>query len=108
MKQNRVHKQAAINFKDNAFYLSGDLTFNNVMQVYASSLPQLKKNPKLEFNFSELKSSDSSGLALIIEWIKYARENNKTISLKYVPESLLSIAKAANLDSMLMELNTKS
>ncbi len=102
MKQYRMHKQAAINFKDNTFYLSGDLAFNNVMQIYASSLPQLEKNAKLDFNFSELKSSDSSGLALIIEWIKYARENNKPISLKYVSKDLLSIAKAANLDNMIM------
>lgn len=108
MKQHRVHKEAAIHFKDNTFYLSGDLAFNNVMQIYASSLPQLERSTKLDFNFSELTSSDSSGLALIIEWIKYAREHNKAISLKHVSEDLLSIAKAANLDNVLMELNARA
>lgn len=96
-----MNKKADITFQNNTFALTGDLDFGNVMSVYRASLPALIKSKDCIFDFSQVKSSDSSGLALIIEWIKFAKVNNKTIRFSHLSHELMSIAKAANLDQLI-------
>lgn len=101
MQKQTSHKQADIIFQENKFLISGELNFANVMAVYKKSLPQINKSTALEFDFSALKSSDSAGLALIIEWIKFAKANNKSIRFAHLSRDLLSIARAAGLGSLI-------
>lgn len=93
-------KQAGITLENNIFFISGDLDFFNVMSVYQTSLPLLEKPSVLHFDFSRLHSSDSAGLALIIEWMKWADTHRKSIQISHFPNNLLSIAKAAGLDQL--------
>ena len=97
-----MQKYADIIFNDNIFFIQGDLDFFNVMSVYEKSLPRVMASPLLQFDFSQLKSSDSSGLALIIEWIKLARQHNKKIHFLHLSKELMSIANAAGLDKLIM------
>lgn len=93
-------KIADIILKDKTFFVSGDLNFANVMSVYEKSAPLILQSPELIFDFSQLKSSDSSGLALLAEWIKLSKSQNKSIQFMHLSESLLSVAKAASIDGM--------
>lgn len=97
-----LQKYAGITFQENKFLVTGDLDFSNVMSVYAKSLPQLNDCPELEFDFSQLKSSDSSGLALIIEWLKFAKRYNKSIRFMHLSPDLMLIAKAAGIDQLIL------
>ena len=94
--------QADITLQDNAFFITGNVNFSNVMSVYKKSLSQLCKCPELTFDFSQLKAADSSGLALIVEWIKFAKQHNQSICFKNLSTDLLSIAKAARLDHLII------
>jgi len=47
------------------------------MSVYEKSLAQLHKEKSWHFDFSGLKSCDSSGIALMIEWIKLAKKTKQ-------------------------------
>lgn len=94
-------KQANITLRNNKFFVSGDVDFSNVMSVYNKSLPQLEKCSEFNFDFSQLQSSDSSGLALVIEWIKLAKNKKKKIIFQHLSQDLLSIAKAAGIDVLL-------
>ena len=96
-----MQKLADITFKDNQFFIAGELNFFNVMSLFQKSLPQLQQYRELHFNFSELKSSDSGGLALIMEWIKFAKQQNKAIYFTHLSKDILSLAKAAGLDSLI-------
>lgn len=91
---------AEIHFQDNRFLIRGDLNFRNIMSVYNQSLPQLQQCPELIFDFSQLKSSDSSGLALIMEWIKLCKRMKKPVKFINLPEEMVSIAKAAGMDEL--------
>lgn len=99
-----MEKQAKVMFENQTFFIQGKLEFSNVMDLYAMNKDELEKSTQLAFDFSDVKSSDSSGLALIIEWIRYAKENNKPIVLKHVSEKLLSLAKVAGLESIILPL----
>lgn len=97
-----MHKNADITFQNAEFVLSGDLNFHNVMSVYQKSLQYLDSCPTLTFDFSQVKSSDSSGLALVIEWIKLAKHHQKQVSFKNMSKDLQSIAVASGLDKVLV------
>lgn len=93
-------KIADITLRDKTFFISGDLNFTNVMSVYEKSLPLISQSPELIFDFTQLKSSDSSGLALFAEWVKLSKFQNKSIQFMHLSAELLSVAKAAGIESM--------
>lgn len=89
--------KAAIVFDQNKFYLSGNLNFSNVNLIYEKSLKELTSLQQLVFDFSEVQSNNSAGLALIIEWRNYAKKNKKEISFIHLPQNLLAIAEIAGI-----------
>jgi len=93
-------KNADITFRDNHFFISGELDFSNVMSVYKKSLQLIRAHSpsSLIFNFSELKSSNSAGLGLIIEWIKISKKSQRSIQLVALSKSILAVIKAGRLD----------
>lgn len=101
MQNKNAVKQADITLVNGKWLISGDLSFFNVMSVYQKSLPSLLACKEFDFDFSGLNSSDSGGLALIIEWIKLAKQQNKPIRFSHISDDLLSIAKAAALDQLI-------
>ena len=88
-------KAADIVLQDKQLLVSGDLAFSNVMSLYEKSLPYLLQCHELEFDFSGVKSSQSCGLALMLEWIKFANQHQKKIRFKSLSADLQSIAKIA-------------
>ncbi len=99
-------KNADIIFQDHQFLVTGDLHFSNVMSLYEKSLPQLRLCSELSFDFSQLTSSDSAGLALIIEWIKFSKKNRKTIQFIHLSNAIVSIAKAAGINNLINGAST--
>jgi ABC-type transporter Mla MlaB component len=96
-----MYKNADIIFENAEFSLTGDLSFYNVMSVYRKSLQYMTSCPTLSFDFGQLKSSDSSGLALAIEWIKLADQHKKSIVFKNLSKNLQALALASGLDKLL-------
>lgn len=108
---------ADITFANNEFTVTGDLDFTNVMHVYQKALKQFETagtdavipragagsipDDTLIFNFADLKTSNSAGLALIVEWQRYAKQHNKRIEFRNVSSQLQSIAEAAGLEAIL-------
>jgi phospholipid transport system transporter-binding protein len=95
-------KVADVTFQNNILSLSGELDFSNVMSVYQKSMQHFDHCDEYTIDFSNLKDSNSSGLALIIEWIKFAKHSNKPIHFKSISPELMSIAKASGLDKLLL------
>ncbi|OGT45119.1 MAG: hypothetical protein A3E83_07530 [Gammaproteobacteria bacterium RIFCSPHIGHO2_12_FULL_41_20] len=98
-----TEQQATICYQDSQFIISGDLTFATVPVVWNKSQPMLDGKAQLLLDFSRVTSSNSAGLALILEWLKYAKYHNKKIQLHHLPPQLLTIARVAGLDALLHE-----
>lgn len=81
--------------------LQGKLSFTNVMQLFADFKQKIADANHITLNFSDVTASDSAGLALIIEFLKYANLNNKKVTIQNIPEGISSLAKAASLDKLL-------
>lgn len=94
-------KQASIEYKNNEFVLSGELDFCNVMSLYAKSLAHIAESKHLIFNFAQLTTSSSAGLALMVEWVKMAEREQKTIEFKSISADLVAIAAVSGLDKII-------
>ena len=80
------------------FVVDGDLTFSTIDKQTVKSFSFLKTAKKISIDLSRVTCTDSAGLALMIEWIKYTRHNKMQLSFKNIPEQLLTLAKLSGLD----------
>jgi phospholipid transport system transporter-binding protein len=74
--------------------ISGDLDFFTVPIIWKQSLPLLSASRELNFDLEKISFSNSAGLALLVEWVKYAKASNKKIYFHHIPSQLNSIIKA--------------
>ncbi|MDR3477583.1 MAG: STAS domain-containing protein [Gammaproteobacteria bacterium] len=96
-----MSKHATIQYQDDSLVVTGELNFRTAVSLWQESLPLIKQYPDLHFDFSAVKSSNSAGLALILEWIKYAKLAKKSIRFSHIPTQLHSIIAVAGLKQML-------
>ncbi|TRX03827.1 STAS domain-containing protein [Candidatus Methylobacter oryzae] len=80
------------------FVIDGDLTFATIDKQTLKSFSFLKSASEVTIDLSGVANTDSAGLALMIEWIKYARQNRTQLSFKNIPEQLLNLAKLSGFD----------
>jgi len=65
---------ASVRLENNRLMVSGDLNFVTVPELSAQSLPLLMECNALQFDLSRVTSSNSAGLALLLEWLKHAKK----------------------------------
>lgn len=80
------------------FIIDGDLTFATIDKQTLKSFSFLKAPTEITIDLSRVSCTDSAGLALMIEWIKYSRHNRTHIVFKHIPEQLLNLAKLSGFD----------
>lgn len=108
-----------VTLNQNQLSLVGDLKFYNVMSAYADSIKLLntlvtndtskgyQSRPEVIIDFSHVKSSDSSGLALLIEWIKLAKQKQFSVRFTNLSDDIISIARVAGIDKLITNKNFK-
>jgi phospholipid transport system transporter-binding protein len=80
------------------FIIDGDLTFATIDKQTLKSFSFLKEAKEITIDLGRVTSTDSAGLALMIEWIRYSRHNRTQIAFKNIPEQLLNLAKLSGFD----------
>jgi phospholipid transport system transporter-binding protein len=105
VKRNRPMKRSdSINLsrrEDGCFILNGVLDFQTVPVIRQQGLDLFSEAPSLVLDLQGVSRSDSAGLALLIEWMRFARSQNKPISFINMPTQMLAIARVSSLDSIL-------
>jgi len=87
--------------EDGCFILAGTLSFKTVPVIWRQGLDLFSTAPSLLLDLSEVKRSDSAGVALLVEWMRFARSHNKPISYINMPSQMLAIVRASSLDAIL-------
>lgn len=93
MSQLNIIKKSPVHF-----VIDGALTFATIDKQTLKSISFLKAAREITIDLSLVSSTDSAGLALMIEWIKYSRQNRTQIVFKNIPEQLLNLAKLSGFD----------
>jgi phospholipid transport system transporter-binding protein len=81
------------------FMIDGDLTFATIDKKTVKSLAFLTTSKHITIDLGNVSCTDSAGLALMIEWIKYTRAHRTQIAFKNIPEQLLKLAKLSGFDN---------
>jgi phospholipid transport system transporter-binding protein len=93
-----VSKLKIIDQGSGHFIVEGDLTFSTINKDTLKSFDFLKAAKEITLDLSHVSSTDSAGLALMIEWIKYTRSKRIRLDFKNIPEQLLNLAKLSGFD----------
>ncbi|MEI6542066.1 MAG: STAS domain-containing protein [Methylococcales bacterium] len=80
------------------YVVDGDLTFATIDIKTLKSFGFLSSAKQINIDLGRVVCTDSAGLALMIEWIKYARQHRVQITFKNIPEQLLNLAKLSGFD----------
>ena len=86
---------------DQHYVLSGELSFESVPALSGSILPLLQENARLDISLDKVRRSDSAGVAMLVEWLRLARQQDKPLRFLDIPEQMLSIVRVSGLDTIL-------
>lgn len=89
------------NGQDGHFRLQGELTFDTVSELLASSEPLLARCPRIQIDLAGIGRADSAGLALLAEWTRRAALGRRTIDFINTPSQMRALAHVSGLDSVL-------
>ena len=94
---------AAIRGEGGHFQVSGELCFDTVNALLAESQSTIfaHSTPLFELDLGAVSRADSAGLALLIQWMRMAHANNSEIRFHNLPQQLLAIARAGELEPLL-------
>ena len=87
-----------------AFAVRGAMTFATAARLHAVGLAALgaSHEARLVLDCAGVGDADSAGLAVLVDWLAWARAAGKELQLKNVPSKLLDIARISELDELLV------
>jgi len=74
--------------RDNGFFLSGKVTFEQVLPLYRRGVILFESQERIGLDISELTHSDSGILALLSAWKRWCLGRQKTLELQRPPDAL--------------------
>ena len=81
------------------YLIDGDLTFATIDKQTVKSMAFLAAPKEITIDLGKVANTDSAGLALMIELIKYSRAKRTQLRFSNVPKQLLSLAKLSGFDT---------
>lgn len=81
--------------------ISGELTFATVNSLLTEVKSLVASQPSLDVDLSDVTRSDSAGLALLVHWMRAAKQAKKPLIFHQIPAQMMAIASASGLDELL-------
>lgn len=77
--------------------VSGALTFETVPVLYKESAAWFEGTGDLSFDLAQVTNTDSAGLALLVEWLRRARDAKRRLRFANIPAQVQSLMRINNL-----------
>lgn len=87
--------------EDGVCYVSGDMDMRTVPELLRSSAGLFNGRTDIVVDMSGVRRADSAGVALLVEWLRQAREREAALTLRNVPAQMWAIIKISDLESCL-------
>jgi len=83
--------------------LSGELNYLSVTpELWEQSKKLFEKAPAtICIDAGKITHSDSTGVALLIAWVRQAKKLNKPVQLLHIPEQMRAIIRVSGLEKLL-------
>jgi phospholipid transport system transporter-binding protein len=84
--------------------VSGELTFATAREARLLGVKALSATSaaKLVVDCSGVSRGDSAGLAVVLDWLGWARQNQRELRLANLPLAILAIARISEVDDLLL------
>jgi phospholipid transport system transporter-binding protein len=82
------------------FCVRGALHAETVTALLERSEELFKDVPQLEIDLAGVPEGDSAGLALLIEWLRAAKQHQQAIRFKNVPKPIIALAKISEVEDL--------
>ena len=86
---------------DGVFRVAGDLSFASAGRALADSVEKFRAYASIELDLAGVRRADSAGLALLLEWVNWARNNARELQFRNIPRQLLAIAEISEVEGLL-------
>jgi phospholipid transport system transporter-binding protein len=86
---------------DGHFELVGDLSFQTAVKALEDSKSLFSAHSSIELDLAGVRRADSAGLALMLEWVNWARNNAHELRFSNIPAQIISIAQISEVEDML-------
>jgi phospholipid transport system transporter-binding protein len=86
---------------DGQFALRGELSFQTAIAALDASKGLFSPHRELDIDLAGVGRVDSAGLALLLEWVSWARSQSRTVRFRNIPQQILSMAQMSEVESML-------
>ncbi|VAW88021.1 hypothetical protein MNBD_GAMMA18-438 [hydrothermal vent metagenome] len=90
---------------DGVLKVSGELTFSSVSALLAESLSYFKSQDELQIDLAGVAHSDTAGVALLVEWMRMAKQRDAPLFFSNIPEQMWAIIDVSDLGKRLPLLN---
>ena len=84
----------------NQYIIKGDLTFSSINKTSAKVLNFAQSSPSISIDLQSLGKIDSAGLALLIEWIKFARASQTELRFEHIPTQLSALVQLCDISEI--------
>jgi phospholipid transport system transporter-binding protein len=83
--------------------VSGELTFATAREArqVGTLVLESSRAPDLVVDCAGVTRADSAGLAVLLDWLSWARRKSKRLRLENLPPALVAIAKISEVDGLL-------
>lgn len=82
------------------FLVTGVLDATTVGRVLKRSALLFADFPTLQIDMAGVKESDSSGLALLIEWLRLAKQKRQQIRFQNMPHQIDALARISEVEEL--------
>lgn len=82
--------------KDN-YQIKGELTFATINTQTINALNFKQASSPIKVDLQQIRKIDSAGLALLIEWLRFAQAHHTELQFKHIPTQLTALAKLSYL-----------
>jgi len=83
------------------FKVYGALDSDTATDLLKRSDEAFKSASALEIDLANVPEGDSAGLALLIEWVRLAKQRQQTIHFKNVPPQIAALARISEVENLL-------
>ena len=83
------------------FRVSGPLHFDTVEQALHARRELFAEHKHIELDLQKVESTDSAGLALLVEWAGWARREKRHIVFRHLPAQAHALARISEVDKLL-------
>lgn len=83
------------------FALSGELSFDTATAALERGRALFSDQKNILLDLAGVTRTDSAGLALLLEWVNWARNNERGIAFSNIPAQIMCIAQISEMEHML-------